>query len=188
MESRVNPDVRLGEAAMPALRLHASKAERINRWLVLAAGVLAVALVALGTWVTVDRSTVDQATPAPPTQIEVADQATYQTIDALLAAKTGQEFASFFTEDGVFDVRTDEFATYRGRESIARANQRGFDLGWSAYRLGSVARWDDLAAHAIAGPSTPSPSGDRDFHGMFIYELTPDGQIRHMWAFGDFRR
>jgi hypothetical protein len=50
-----------------------------------------------------------------------------------------------------------------------------------------VAGWDNFAAHAFAGPTEPSPLGSRDFHGMAIYEFTPDGQISRQWIFGNYR-
>lgn len=188
MDSRTKSDTSLREIGIAETRLGVPTVERVNRWLVSAVVLLAVALVVVGTWAIVDRSGEEAPTVQTPTQIGVADPATVQTLDALSAAATGEKFASFFTEDGVLVVRTDESETIEGRAAIASAMQGSFDAGWYTDRLGSVAQWGNFAAHAIAGPTEVSPHGKRDFHGMVIYEFGPDGKISHMWAFGDYRR
>lgn len=177
MDSKAKPDVRLTGMRTPEARLDVSKAQRVNRWLIGAAVALAVALVAVGTWAIVDRPS---EAVAPPPTIGLADAATVQMIDDLHEAVStdGERFASFFTEDGVFEEHTDHDAVTEGREKIAALLQYYIDLGWHAERIGQVTQWGNFAAHAQAGPE--------GYTGMAIYELASGEKIRHMWVFGDY--
>lgn len=146
-----------------------------------------ILLAALGGGVLIGRGTTSEAPsrslasselPAAP-NIELADAATVEMIDALheAASTDGERFASFFTEDGVFVEHTARDAVTRGRENIASLLDGFISDGWYVERVGRVARWGSFVAQADVGPE--------GYTGMAIYQLTPSGKISHMWVFGD---
>lgn len=185
MDSRQKTGAGVSRTDMPEIRFDDGKLHRTNLWLIGAVVVLAVALVAVGTWAIVDRSGGEQQAAPPPMpsmQIEVADPAILELIDDLDAALgvSGERFASFFTEDAVFEERTEADQVTVGRANIARQVQYYIGLGWHGHRVGEVAQWGNFAAYANVGPE--------GFSGMTILELTPEGRISHSWNFGDYRR
>lgn len=195
MDANAGLDLRHGgePGADKGNRVDAVRVQRVNRWLIGAVVVLALALVAVGTWAIVERSTEDEA--ASPPMRTVADISISETIDALHKATSGERFASFFAEDGVLvDRRAGATEVIKGRTAIARyMNARLWSVGEP---VGAVAQWGNFAAHAVktaeylrwqtTEDATITKLELRIFTGMNIYEFNSDGKITHLWAFGDY--
>ena len=99
-------------------------------------------------------------------------------MDDLTAAMNtdGERFAAFFTEDGVFEEVNLGQVTV-GREDIARVVNGYLDMGFWTERIGPVIQSGTYVATAAEGASSDSV--------IVIYELTPDGQVHHMWGIAD---
>jgi len=112
MDSKPKTDVGIPGVEMPEIRFDDGKLRRTNRWLVGAVVVLAVALVAVGTWAIVHRSGEGQ-TAAGPT----ADPRT-EVIDAVSAAWNGADSSAMEDLYAENAVLTTKGGVYEGRDTI----------------------------------------------------------------------
>lgn len=185
MDTNAGLDLRHGgePGADKGHRVEAARVQRLNRWLIGAVVVLALALVAVGTWAIVERSAEDET--ASPQMRTVADISIFETIDALHKTTSGERYASFFAEDGVLVNRTaGDSEVIKGRTAIARY----MEAGALVEPVGAVAQWGNFAAHAVRYRTIGGwePTVAAHFTGMNIYEFNSDGKITHLWAFGDY--
>jgi hypothetical protein len=182
MDSKPKVDVvGLAGAEVPATAFGDGRLRRTNRWLIGAVVVLAVALVAVGTWAIVDRSSAEEPTPPVAASPEVgpADTEIVGMVQGLHEAmRTDAELAaSYFTPDAVMyhGLTRPDFA--EGREAIAANIQEGLiDQGFDG-----IPDVEDGVAQVGDFVIQGTEARDGSYLGVVIYELAPSGLIRTMW-------
>lgn len=157
MDSREKMGVKIPQAEVPKIRVDAGRVSRINRWLVGAVVVLAVAVVALGTGLIVQAGSEETPTEG------LADPATVALVDNFLAAHNAMDqtnvastVADWYLEDATLyvpGVPVEAFESNEGHPWIQRfydwiVDQTG-DSIVAVERVSSVVQTGDLVAFLV---------------------------------------
>jgi ketosteroid isomerase-like protein len=153
---------------------------RVNPWLVVV--VLAVALVALGSWVAVDRGTRDEQDNLASSQVAVMLRDRIEAMDAYDAEAT----AAFYAEDAVMEEYDpglpNGVVVTKGRERIQERwqammnymQQSGVEMRWGS----GIIQIGRFHADTVSFGAPGSVEGQ----GIAVMELDENGKIAHEWA------
>lgn len=159
-------------------RMHVRR-PHANVWAVTVIALVA-ALVALGAWVVVDRTTSSSA--AGLASAEVATM--LENRIAAFDRADGRAAAAFYTEDAVMQEE-DIGLTTRGREAIATRLQYLMDAG---LRMKTVGAPIQMGRFVGEGVRFYEPGGTRIGEGVLVFELDKNrGKIAHQWVTGEVR-
>lgn len=164
-----------------------TQSRRINPWLVTTI-VLSVLLLALGTWVIIDR----RSAPTRVDSAQTAGQASSAVREMLKARidamnrTDGQAAGAFYAEDAVLEeYDQDDPVINKGRAAIAEhLGQLTGEMGLRMEQTGEPIQYDRYVAEPVRFyPATGSGTGA----GMLVFEIDSEGKIAHQWAIGWWR-
>ena len=156
---------------------------RLNPWL--AVVVLAAALVALGSWVAVDRGTRDEPDNLASSEVAAMLKGRIAAMNSYDAEAT----AAFFSDDAVMEeVENGVLATTsNGRQEVAA--RFGYLLSYAKTvglqnRTGTTTQIGPYVAQPY---SWSSEGGATNGQGILVFRLDESGKIAHEWVIVDTR-
>ncbi len=152
---------------------------RISPWLV-AVIALAVAFVALGAWVIVDRQ-------AGSSDGKVSSEVATLLQDRIAAMNRGDSAAAaaLYTPTGVMEERDQRPAVVsNGRAAITSRLQTLYDAGLRLESVGSPVQSGRYVGEAVRFHEF---EGTGSGEGVLVFEINEGGKIAHQWVMGETR-